>query len=59
MLNTTKSTTTATVRSPRSVSTVDLLVRHWRNASPAERIAFGRAVGVTELWDDAIEPNLT
>jgi hypothetical protein len=57
MLNTTKDTTMAT-RSPRSVSTVDLLVRHWRNASPAERIAFGRAVGVVEIWDDAIEPNL-
>ena len=41
-----------------SVPALDLLLHHWRRASSEERAAFGRAVGVSVLWDCAINPNI-
>ena len=40
------------------VTTVDLLLHHWQRASREERAAFGRAAGVSVLWDGAISPNI-
>jgi len=37
----------------------ELLIHHWRRASTTERAAFGRAIGVSEIWDSAIVSNLT
>ena len=34
------------------------LERHWQAATPEERQAFARRVGVAALWDDAIVPSL-
>jgi len=30
----------------------------WDRATPAERAAFGRPIGVNIVWDDAVAPNL-
>jgi hypothetical protein len=34
------------------------LSQAWDRATPAERAAFGRAIGVDVIWDDAIALNL-
>jgi hypothetical protein len=36
--------------------TVEEMVASWRCWTPGQRANFGRAVGVAEIWDDAIEP---
>jgi hypothetical protein len=34
------------------------LVTVWLNATPAEKAAFGIAIGVNEVWDAAISPSI-
>ena len=36
--------------------TVEEMVASWRCWTPGQRANFGRAVGVAEIWDDAIAP---
>jgi hypothetical protein len=36
--------------------TVEEMVASWRYWTPRQRANFGRAVGVAEIWDDAIAP---
>src|SRR5262249_44040582 len=36
--------------------TVEKMAATWRRWTPAQRANFGRAVGVAEIWDDAIAP---
>jgi hypothetical protein len=43
----------------RPATVVELLVHHWHRASSEERAAFGRAVGVNAVWDNAVNPNIT
>lgn len=39
--------------------TVDEAVLAWRAWTPAQRAAFGRGVGVAEVWDHAIVPTIS
>src|SRR5262245_1705410 len=36
--------------------TVEEMVASWRCWTPGQRASFGRAIGVAEIWDDAIAP---
>jgi len=37
-------------------ATVEEMAASWRCWTPGQRANFGRAVGVAEIWDDAIAP---
>ena len=39
-------------------ATVEEMAASWRCWTPGQRANFGRAVGVAEIWDDAIAPAL-
>jgi hypothetical protein len=42
----------------RGIERVSKLVKIYKAASPAERVAFGKAIGVPRLFDQAVAPSL-
>jgi hypothetical protein len=42
----------------RSVERVAKLIGAYKSTSPAERASFGKAIGVADLFDQAVAPSL-